>query len=207
MNIQLSSYMIQAPTFLPQECLPVTDETDEKLLLDIAKNQNPESFKNLFNQYSPKLYRFAKSGRLSDSQARDLVQDVMTTIWTKAHLFNADKGKASVWIFTVARNARFDLYRKNLREGNHLVASDLWSLEDSPNLQDHSLNLEEQLQNHQLRQYVSQLSEQQKDVIEAVYFQGMTQEEYSQKHNLPLGTVKSRIRLAMQKLNKKMRSV
>lgn len=174
--------------------------SDHSLLLrKLASERCRDSFRQLFAFYSPKLYGFALKGGLNEDQAKDLVQEVMTTIWAKAHLFNSEKGDAKTWIFTVARNARFDIYRLNAKDKNHLTSQEVWlTMEEA----DPKANLEVMLQEQQLKSQVEELPEDQKQVIKWLYFLGMTQEEVSVQHNIPLGTVKSRVRLALNKLSK-----
>ena len=172
---------------------------DTQLLQEVAKSRSRQAFHELFEKYSAKIFKFALSNGMDETSATDLVQEVMTTVWTKAALFSAEKGQASTWIFTVARNARFDMLRKKTREGKHITSADLWQLESTA--VDPKVDLEERLSNKELARYVEQLPTQQKSVIRQVYFNGLTQEEYARKNSVPLGTVKSRIRLALRKLN------
>ena len=169
-----------------------------QLLKKIAKERCSQSFSLIFDHYLPRLMAFAQKGSLSESQSKELVQEVMTKVWLKAEQFNEEKGEANTWIFSIARNARFDVYRKNSRDSIFVQSEDIWSyLEDAPSLE----NFELKLQNQELQQEVENLPPLQRDVIESVYFLGLTQEECAQEKNIPLGTVKSRIRLALKKLS------
>ena len=125
----------------------------------------------------------------------------MTNLWTKAHLYSSKKGKASTWIFTIARNLKFDHLRKNVRQEKLISSESIWDLENSTQVIDQDANLDTVITNKEVAQEVANLPEVQKNVICEIYINGVTQEEYAQKNNIPLGTVKSRIRLAIRKLN------
>lgn len=170
----------------------------DQLLYKIAQNGCQESFKCLFQEIAPKLLIFAKSNHLSESQAKDLVQDVMTLIWTKSQLFDGDKGKAESWIFTIARNVKYDLLRKQSREQNFLGSEDIWPLQERLSS---TKSVDQLMHDRQIRELVNDLPESQKQVITSVYFEGLTQEECADRLEIPLGTVKSRLRLALNKLN------
>lgn len=173
------------------------------LILNIAQEQCQESFKKVFDYFSSKLFIFGTKGKLSENQAKDLVQEVMTTVWTKASTFDPTKGNAKTWIYTIARNTRYDIYRKSIKDQNTLNSDDIWQ-HFNEILSD--IHLDEKLQNNQLKILIEELPEKQKEVIESIYLDGLTQEEFSANNNVPLGTVKSRIRLALNKLNKVLKS-
>ena len=170
------------------------------LLLKIAQERCKDSYNLLFDYYAPKIYRYGLSNQLNESQSSDLVQEVMTLVWLKADLFNVDKGEASTWIFTLARNKRFDLLRKHIRDTNVITSDELWETHSKQEVNEDT-DLQKLQEKKEIRKHVSELPEKQKDVITQVYFSGLTQEEYSQQKQIPLGTVKSRIRLAIRKLN------
>lgn len=178
----------------------ILDKTDHSILLrKIAEEKCIESFREIFNYYSPKIYAFGLKGGLSEDLAKDLIQDVMTTIWTKSHLFNAEKGEAQTWIYTLSRNSRFDFFRKKSKENNFISSNDIWDLEDQSELE---IDLEKLLSAAKLKESVQTLPQEQRDVVECLYYLGMTHEEVSNKFDIPLGTVKSRLRLAINKLSK-----
>jgi RNA polymerase sigma-70 factor (ECF subfamily) len=125
----------------------------------------------------------------------------MTTVWQKARLFNPERGNAMAWIYTIARNIRFDALRKQQTQGVSISADDIWdvfSSEQTVSVEDYE---EQSVFKNQMANYIAQLPKGQREVIEAVYVEGLTHQEFADMHELPLGTVKSRIRLALIKLS------
>ena len=131
----------------------------------------------------------------------DLVQETMTNVWHKAHLFKADKGSPSTWIFTIARNIRFDLLRKNKKRKDDISADELWPIlaEQNDNLDD-DYALDQDILLQEISHYYGQLPDAQRIVVEKIYVEGKSQQEVSDSLGIPLGTVKSRTRLALKKL-------
>ena len=190
-----------APKLLKTRRLRIVENNDHsKLLLKVSQNRCKDSYRDLFNYYSTKLYHYGINNQLNETQSGDLVQEVMTRVWLKAHLFDIQKGEASAWIYTLARNIRFDILRKNIRDNNVITSEEIWQPVPSHQI-DQDADLEQLQEKKELRELVKKLPEDQKDVITQVYFIGQTQEEYAQLKKLPLGTVKSRIRLGIRKLN------
>lgn len=172
-------------------------------LVAIAETRCRVKYAKLFNHFAPRLKAFA--ARLCDSNealALELVQDTMLAVWQKAHLYNASKGAASTWIYTIARNLRYDQLRKASSKADVISAEDLWPVleaetDDGRQAPDH---LVLQLQ---LEKYYDALSPAQMEVIRKVYLEDKPQQQVADELNIPLGTVKSRIRLAVQKLQDK----
>ncbi|GGA63566.1 RNA polymerase sigma factor [Neiella marina] len=172
-------------------------------LCQIAENKCRKHYAALFNHFAPRLKMFAI--RLCDGNealALELVQDTMMTVWQKAHLYNAGKGAASTWIYTIARNLRYDQLRKASSKADVISAEDLWPVleaeADEGRSQPDHLVLQLQLE-----KYYDALSPAQMEVIRKVYLEDKPQQQVADELNIPLGTVKSRIRLAVQKLQEK----
>jgi RNA polymerase sigma-70 factor (ECF subfamily) len=196
----MTATLIASKLFKARRLRIVENNDHSKLLLKISESRCKDSFGELFNYYSNKLYHYGICNQLNETQAGDLVQEVMTRVWLKASLFDIQKGEASTWIYTLARNIRFDILRKNIRESNVITSEEIWRPIPTHQI-DQDADLEHIQENKELRELVNQLPDKQKDVITQVYFGGQTQEEYAQTKKLPLGTVKSRIRLGIRKLN------
>ncbi len=180
--------------------LIVENDNHTELLSKVARARCQSSFNKIFETFAPKVYSYGVSNGLTSAQSKDLVQEVMSRVWFKAHLFQADKGEAKTWIFTLSRNVRFDLLRKSARDARALSSEDLYSTL-AQKVVDPNADIETSQEKQELHRFVDRLSVSQKDAIKQVYFSGLTQEEYSQSRQIPLGTVKSRIRLAIRKLN------
>ncbi|WP_417684592.1 sigma-70 family RNA polymerase sigma factor [Pseudidiomarina gelatinasegens] len=180
---------------------PDNPEHAADLLAKIASEQSRAAFSELFRYFAPRLQAYATRQFGNEQTAMDLVQETMTNVWHKAHLFKPDRGSAATWIFTIARNIRFDLLRKNKHRQNDLSADDLWPVlaEQNDSLDD-DYALDNDLLMQQLAVYCEQLPKAQRTVIELIYIEGKSQQEVADALEIPLGTVKSRTRLALQKL-------
>ena len=166
----------------------------------IAASQDRAAFTRLFKHFGPRIKAFGlslNSGYTSEAMADELVQDVMIKVWMKAPSFNASKASASTWIFTIARNCRIDFLRKMKRIDSPLSAEDLWPAAEEPEpvavLAQHRDAVE-------VSRAMSTLSAEQRDVLQEIYMKGKTHSEVALETGLPLGTVKSRVRLAINKM-------
>ncbi|WP_308910990.1 sigma-70 family RNA polymerase sigma factor [Pseudokordiimonas caeni] len=166
------------------------------LIARIATAGDRTAFAELFAWYGPRLKAFALKGGLEDSAADDLVQDVMLTVWRKAGLFDPAKAAASTWIFTILRNRRIDLLRRaGLPTQDMEMAERIAADGDDP---------EEATSGEQLAALVKDrmksLSPEQAEVIHKAFFEDKSHSDVAAELGLPLGTVKSRIRLALAHL-------
>nr|WP_241968808.1 sigma-70 family RNA polymerase sigma factor [Idiomarina piscisalsi] len=172
-----------------------------ELLASIAETRSRAAFSELFRHFAPKLQSYATRQFGNEQTAMDLVQETMTNVWHKAHLFKPDKGSPSTWIFTIARNIRFDLLRKNKKRKDDISADELWPIlsEQNDSLDD-GYSLDNDVLMQEISQYYAQLPDAQRIVIEKIYIEGKSQQEVSDALGVPLGTIKSRTRLALKKL-------
>lgn len=167
-------------------------------LVAVASNRDKQAFTRLFEFFAPKIQRIAQSKFNTQAIAHEIVQETMTNVWRKAHLFNVEKGAPTTWVYTVMRNVTFDLLRKIKSKKEDTLSDDIWptlenSVEDDIEFDDH-------IENKKVLDCLSELPENQQQVIKGFYFMEMTQEQLAEHLNLPLGTVKSRLRLALNKL-------
>ena len=176
-------------------------ERAAELLASIAETRSRAAFSELFQHFAPKLQSYATRQFGNEQTAMDLVQETMTNVWHKAHLFKPDKGSPSTWIFTIARNIRFDLLRKNKKRKDDISADELWPIlsEQNDSLDD-GYSLDNDVLMQEISQYYAQLPDAQRVVIEKIYIEGKSQQEVSDALGVPLGTIKSRTRLALKKL-------
>ena len=174
----------------------------QQTLLRVAQKDR-KAFAELFNHFAPKIKAFAMSkpyGNNPSQFADELVQEVLIKVWNKAEHYNPAMAGASTWIFTIARNCRIDMIRRNLRHGFPLEADELLhEIEDeeeaTPFHATHQQNLE-----RDIRASLDQLPHDQAQVIAMVYMEGKSHQEVADELGMPLGTVKSRVRLALTKL-------
>jgi RNA polymerase sigma factor (sigma-70 family) len=174
-----------------------TDEWSECLTL-IAQNEDRAAFSRFFRHFAPLMKAFALSGStLSANNADELVQEVMLKVWQKAGAFNPDKAAASTWTYTIARNCRTDMFRR-LQKFDTAVSADDISPEHET--EEAFLVLHNKRSREKVRDLMKKLPADQAQILAKVYMEGKTHSEAAGELDLPLGTVKSRVRLALQKL-------
>ncbi|TMS83512.1 sigma-70 family RNA polymerase sigma factor [Pseudoalteromonas sp. S554] len=171
-------------------------------LLSVAQDRDKKAFACLFEYFSPKIKRFGIKQFGVEAQAMELVQETLTSVWRKAHLYNSDKGAATTWVYTVMRNASFDMLRKMKSNKEENISEDIWPLINDSEDTNHEYT--DHLEDKQIKRYLDKLPIAQREVVRGVYFQDMSQEQLAQQLNIPVGTVKSRLRLALQKLRNEM---
>ena len=162
-------------------------------LARVAADRDRDAFDCLFNHFCPRLYNFMRRAGLGEAEAEDLVQETMVRIWTKAHQYRSTVGSVSTWVYTIARNLRVDNARSKVGGISWCSCEEVM---EAPLPTDG----ETQVDALMLLDRVGQLSPEQLPVIELAYLDGLSQSEISSRLKVPLGTVKSRIRLAFQTL-------
>lgn len=164
----------------------------------IATSRDKQAFTLLFKFFGPKIHGIARGKFPNEAQACEVVQETMSNVWRKAHLFDKDKGAATTWVYTVMRNVTFDMLRKIKGNKEDNLSDDIWPLAESMVSNDESFD--DHLENKQLLTVIEKLPEAQQEVVKGFYFMEMSQEQLAEHLNLPLGTIKSRLRLALAKL-------
>lgn len=168
-------------------------------LEEIRKSGSEAAFVAIFEHFAPRLKGFLMRSGADAASAEEVVQDVMATVWRKAHLFDPARASVSTWIFTIARNRRIDALRKTSRP----EPEDLpWGPEHDPE-PDEVLGLQQD--SARLAEALGTLPEKQRVLIEKAYFGDLTHSEIAAETGLPLGTIKSRIRLALDRLRHAMK--
>lgn len=180
----------------PKDC---ADEMSAHLVR-VAEDRCKVAFARVFGYFAPRLRSYALKQMGNEALAMELVQDTMSNVWQKAHLFNAEKGSPSTWIFTIARNIRFDMLRKQQNRKEDIASDDLWPVLCEQTADANETSLDEQVTLEQIGHLFESLPDKQKVVIEAIYIDGKSQQEVADELAIPLGTVKSRTRLALQRL-------
>lgn len=172
----------------------------ENLIEQITQERSKQAFKKLFDFYYPKSTSFMLKAGLSKEVAKELSQDAMIKIWKNASSYSKEKANVNTWIYTILRNIKFDYLRKQSRDPlSIMAATDIFDesleLEELPQEDSESIYLKAQT-----LEMIGKLSDDQQDVLVGIYREGLTHTEYATKANIPLGTVKSRVRLAIEKL-------
>jgi len=168
----------------------------DKFLLAIARNQDKQAFAELFNATATRLKAFAMQCGATPTEAEELLQECMLTVWRKAHTFNPKTGSAITWMYTIVRNKRIDFARKGRFET--VQSDDLWPEETGKELEQ---EVSGDLEGEVVRMMLETLPEEQRQIVFKVYFEGKSHSEIAGDLDLPLGTIKSRLRLAMKKLD------
>ncbi|MDQ1154483.1 sigma-70 family RNA polymerase sigma factor [Brevundimonas sp. SORGH_AS_0993] len=170
-------------------------DENSRLIQAVAMTRDREAFARLFGYFAPRLKAYLMRAGATASAAEDFAQDAMLTVWRKADLFDPTRASAATWIFTIARNRRLDMLRKESRQP---PAPEFSLLPEEPERPDDLLSGAEEAA--RLNAALRQLSPDHIEVLRLAFFQGDTHSEIARHLNLPLGTVKSRIRKAMIKL-------
>lgn len=165
----------------------------------IRDRQDQAAFAALFAHFAPRVKGFLMKGGADASLAEECAQEVMATLWRKAHMFDPTRASAATWIFTIARNRKIDALRKQRRP----EPEDLpWGPEPEPDQAD-AIALRQETE--QLAEAIKALPEKQRHLVEQAYFGDLSHSEIAEITGLPLGTIKSRIRLALDRLRHAMK--
>jgi RNA polymerase sigma-70 factor (ECF subfamily) len=171
------------------------------LLVSIGESQDRRAFAELFAHFAPLLKSFAEASRHEGwfpGLSEDLVQEVMIKVWQKASGYKPEKASATTWIYTVARNCRIDmLRRKSNTQHLPLENEDYWH---EPDEETPVSLLRQKRSEDKVQVSLAQLPKEQDEILRKVYLEGKSHAEASEELGLPLGTVKSRVRLALQKM-------
>ncbi|PSW11352.1 RNA polymerase subunit sigma [Photobacterium sanctipauli] len=170
------------------------------LLSDIAHTRCKRSYETLFTFVAPKLLSFTRKQMRDESLAMEVVQETMLKVWLKAHLYDQSKGAALTWIYSVARNVKFDLLRKTKHQQDWVQGDDLWPILHEERDPDALPPEFHSIVNNELENLINNLPAAQAEIVRMVCLQGASHQEVSDSLGVPLGTVKSRLRLALQKM-------
>jgi RNA polymerase sigma-70 factor (ECF subfamily) len=168
----------------------------DDLIVRIAKNQDQQAFSELVGLAAPRLKAYAIRCGADINDAEELVQECLLTVWRKASQFNPKTARSTTWLYTIVRNRRIDIGRKN--KLNLVQSDDLWPEGETGYLED---EVERDLTGQLVRTLLHSLPDEQRQIVFKVYFEGKSHSEIAGELDLPLGTIKSRLRLAMKKLD------
>lgn len=164
----------------------------------ISADRDREAFRQIFEHFAPLIRAFLlKTGGGDWAQAEEVTQEVMIKIWRKAGSFNSSKASATTWIYTIARNTRIDFIRRSQRAERKIEVEDIWHEAETA---EPLVDMQQRRVESQIRNAMDTLPEEQKQVLYKAFMEGKSHNEVAEEMGLPLGTVKSRIRLALSKL-------
>src|SRR5688572_23032387 len=168
------------------------------LLARVAEHDDKAAFRAIYQHFAPRIKAYAINQGFSQ-HAEVLVQEVMTSVWRNADKYSESLASVSTWVFTITRNQRIDILRKLNRTRAEVVieTEDLWQIptEDTTICSIQNLSTEKFV-----TAALEKLPEEQMIALRKVYYEGKTHEEVAEELNIPLGTVKGRLRLSLQKL-------
>lgn len=175
------------------------DAFEEELRL-IALSQDRAAFERLFRYYAPCVKAYLMKLGSDAAFAEEVTQEAMATVWRKACLFDPKKASASTWIFTIARNRRIDAFRRERRP--EIDPNDPALVPDDAPSPDQSISVRQM--SERMRDAVAALPAEQQEVLRLSFYADIAHAEISDRLGIPLGTVKSRLRLAFQRLRSAM---
>lgn len=174
---------------------PQDEFAHDRLIEAVALRRDREAFAQLFSYFAPRLKAWLIKSGATPGAAEDFAQDAMLTVWRKADLFDARKARAATWIFTIARNRRLDMLRRDARP---LPTPEIELAGEAVPRPDDLLSASEDAA--RVRDALALLNPDQVEVLHLAFFMDSPHSEIARRLDLPLGTVKSRIRNAMIKL-------
>lgn len=181
---------------------PFYRELDDEELMQRLVLRDLAAFRTLYARYSSLVYSAALRVVRDPQIAEDMVQEIFLRLWRKPERYTATRGKFSTWLTSVTRNRAVDEVRSRGRRFRHETASPEEQERElpGPDADDPALTAELSDQRRLILTALSRLPPEQRQTIELAYFGGLTQQEIAERLGQPLGTVKTRIRLGMQKL-------
>ncbi|SFV33758.1 RNA polymerase sigma factor [Thermoflavifilum thermophilum] len=169
----------------------------EEVLITLLRKKNEEAFRYLYDHYAAALYGVVLKVVNEQELANDLLQEIFVKIWNRIDSYDPQKGRLFTWMLHIARNTAIDMLRSKTyhqQEKNQSLES---NVHIGNSIQMSSSMMVDQMG---LKNVLNMLSEEQRMLIEKAYFRGYTQEEIAKELQVPLGTVKTRIRNALLKL-------
>lgn len=183
---------------------PTTDTLDREALAAlveaIAARADKAAFASLFRHFAPKIKGYLVKIGTDRGQAEELTQEVMLTVWRKAAQFDRTQASVSTWMFTIARNRRIDAVRREKRP--ELDPADPLLVPEEPIAPDERLDVLER--EARVARAIKTLPREQADLVHEAFYLAKSHSQISEETKIPLGTVKSRLRLAFGRLRKVM---
>ena len=165
------------------------------LMSRIQKNRDEMAFSEIFDFFAPKVNAYFIQNGLKIENSEELTQEVLSTVWIKSNLYDSKKSALSTWIFTIARNKKIDFFRKNSKID--FKEEDIRDFLYNDREVDH---IERNEEKRQIERINNELDEQQKIIIKMNFFENKSHKKIADELEIPLGTVKSRIRQILTKM-------
>ena len=171
-------------------------DEQSRWIVAVAESRDRKAFKQLFDYFAPRIKGFCRNNGSTADRADEVVQEAFVNVWRKARLFDPKKASAGAWIFAIARNSRIDLIRKENRP--EADTTDPFFEQNEP--ESPLAVLETERKSKTLRELVEDLPDEQQQVLKLAFFEEKAHSEVAEELGIPLGTVKSRIRLAFKRI-------
>ena len=178
-------------TMKPDDTAPSGSDNLSQRLVDLGKYRDKQLFITLYDYFAPRLKNHLMGRGAHSEQAEELVQETMLSVWKHCGSFNPDKAAASTWVFRIARNLWID----QLRKGKSHLMSPIDNYPEPSFTPSFS-----SADSDHLKQAIAKLPQPQAQLVYKVYYEGKTHREIADENNMPLGSVKSGLRLAFEKL-------
>ena len=173
------------------------DRIWEDMLTAVAEHRDKDAFASLFSHFAPRVKGYLMRGGASASQAEDIAQETLVSVWRKAHLYDRQKATASTWLFTIARNQRIDNIRRERRPEPDPHDPSFAPTPVTP--PDKVVSTYEDAS--AVQKALAGLPEAQKEVVLLSFYHDLSHSAIAEQLGLPIGTVKSRIRLALKRMD------
>lgn len=177
---------------------PSLSKMTETALLQAVIAQNADALSELYDRYSMALYGVILRIVKSETLAEELLQETFVKVWNNASGYDASKGRLFTWLLNIARNGAIDATRSK----DYKKQAEVREFDFSVHVQNDDLKSDTHIEQIGLREIVEKLDAEHQLVIDTLYFRGFTQREAAEELGLPLGTVKTRARNAIQQLRK-----
>lgn len=158
----------------------------------VAQNRDRQAFAQLFDHFAPRLKSFMMRKNTSAELAEDLVQEAMIAVWTKAAMYEPSKGSVTTWVFTIARNLRIDRIRRDV----HMPTTELGDYDEPSEAPEGEELLGRKQEDGLVARALQSIPEEQRQILVLSFVEEIPQSEIATRLSIPLGTVKSRMRLA-----------
>ncbi len=165
------------------------------LMVKIKNDRDEMAFSSLFDFLAPKINSYYLQNGLVAENAEELTQEVMSTVWVKSHLYNSSKSAVSTWVYTIARNKKVDFYRKNSKidQNEEDIREFMYENNETNSLTNKEINI-------QVDRINKELNNEQRRIIKMNFFENKSHKKIAEELEIPLGTVKSRIRHILVKM-------
>jgi RNA polymerase sigma-70 factor (ECF subfamily) len=197
MPIALVRRVMTSDSPLAVERTGVSPDDLKQWMAAVAQQRDRESYGRLFQYFAPRLIGFMERAGVGRTDAEEIAQDTLVSVWRKADLYDPRQAAVSTWVFTIARNLRIDMARRVTRRRNGAAAMGEPEIELVNSAEDEAIAGE---RDAKVREAMKKLSREQATVLRLSFFSEKPHAEIARELGIPLGTVKSRVRLAMAKI-------